>query len=399
VRAIRLWREPGCGSRVEYRSRMRLPRVVVVLAVAVLAAQAAGAVDASSDQLETVRARIRSLEAQLERLDAETSAAAREQETLTAELDLAEARVRENELVLEASRSEAEQLRAQTAALAEELVARRALVARHLEMTALLGGPGPLQLLFDAARGGDLEAAVSTVATLTAGQVRLLEEYDQLTARHAERLAELSVILERAQEESRALDQRRSELQAVQARVDARLRRLEQSQRATGDRLADLRQREAALGRLMDVLASRERLTGREDVRRYRGALPWPVEGEVVQAFGRHYLPKYATYTVCNGLRFNARSGAPVLAVFQGTVAYAQHFKGYGNMVVIDHGNEVYSLAAGLASIHVRVDQRVEMGTRVGLAAPPEDEGNVYFEIRAAGTPQDPRRWLQLAED
>jgi septal ring factor EnvC (AmiA/AmiB activator) len=378
---------------------MRLPRVVVVLVAAVLAAQAVGAVDTSSDQLETVRARIRSLEAQLERLDAETSEAAREQETLTAELDLAEARVRENELVLEASRSEAEQLRAQTAALAEELVARRALVARHLEMTALLGGPGPLQLLFDAARGGDLEAAVSTVATLTAGQVRLLEEYDQLTARHAERLAELSVILERAQEESRALDQRRSELQAVQARVDARLRRLEQSQRATGDRLADLRQREAALGRLMDVLASRERLTGREDVRRYRGALPWPVEGEVVQAFGRHYLPKYATYTVCNGLRFNARSGAPVLAVFQGTVAYAQHFKGYGNMVVIDHGNEVYSLAAGLASIHVRVDQRVEMGTRVGLAAPPEDEGNVYFEIRAAGTPQDPRRWLQLAED
>jgi len=39
------------------------------------------------------------------------------------------------------------------------------------------------------------------------------------------------------------------------------------------------------------------------------------------------------------------------------------------------------------------------MGTRVGLAGPPEDEGNVYFEIRAAGTPQDPRRWLQLAED
>jgi septal ring factor EnvC (AmiA/AmiB activator) len=378
---------------------MRLRRVVVMLAVAVMATQSVGATEASGEQLETVRARIRSLEAQLERLDAETSVVAREQETLTAELDLAEARVRENELVLEASRSEAEQLRAQTSALAEELVARRALVVKHLEMTALLGGPGPLQLLFDAARGGDLEAAVSTVATLTAGQVRLLAEYDQLTARLAERLAELSVILERAQEESRALDQRRSELRAVQARVDAHLRRLEHSQRVTADRLAELRQREQALGRLMEVLASRERLTGREDVRRYRGALPWPVEGEVVQGFGRHYLPKYATYTVCNGLRFTARSGAPVLAMFQGTVAYAQHLKGYGNMVVIDHGNEVYSLAAGLAAIHVRVDQRVEMGTRVGLAAPPEDEGNIYFEIRAAGTPQDPRRWLQLAED
>ena len=378
---------------------MRARAALALLVALVLAAPTADAVETSGEQLETVRARIRSLEAQLERLDAETSAAAREQERLTAELDLAEARVRENELVLEASRAEADRLRAETAALAEELTARRAMVAKHLELTALLGGPGPLQLLFDAARGGDLEAAVSTVATLTAGQVRLLEEYDQLTARHAQRLAELSVILERAQEEARALEDRRRELQAVQARVDARLRRLEHSQRVTGDRLAELRQREQALGRLMEVLATRERLTGKEDVRRYRGALPWPVEGEVAQAFGRHYLPKYATYTVCNGLRFNAPSGAPVQAVFQGTVAYAQHFKGYGNMVVIDHGNEVYSLAAGLAAIHVRVDQRVEMGTRVGLAAPPDDEGNVYFEIRAGGTPQDPRRWLQLAED
>ncbi len=130
----------------------------------------------------------------------------------------------------------------------------------------------------------------------------MLAEYDQLTARHAERLAELSVILERAQEESRALDQRRSELQAVRARVDARLRRLEQSQRATGDRLAELRQREQALGRLMEVLATRERLTGDEDIRRYRGALPWPVEGEVVQVFGRHYLPKYATPKAYNAI-------------------------------------------------------------------------------------------------
>jgi septal ring factor EnvC (AmiA/AmiB activator) len=229
---------------------------------------------------------------------------------------------------------------------------------------------------------------VSTVATLTAGQVRLLAEYHQLTARLAERLAELSVILDRAQEESRALDQRRSELRAVQARVDAQLRRLEQSQRATGDRLAELRQREQALGRLMEVLASRERLTGREDVHRYRGALPWPVEGEVVQGFGRHYLPKYATYTVCNGLRFRLPSGAPVLAVFPGIVAYAQHFKGYGNMVVIDHGNR-YSLAAGLATIHVRVDQRVSMGTRVGLATPPDDEGTSTSKFAPGGSPQD----------
>ena len=117
----------------------------------------------------------------------------------------------------------------------------------------------------------------------------------------------------------------------------------------------------------------------------------------IVQGFGKHYLPKYSTYTVCNGLRFDAPSGSEVTAVFPGEVAYARFFKGYGNMVVIDHGNDVYSLVAGLATIHVRVNQRVDMGLRLGLASPPTEDGNTYFEIRVGKKPQDPRRWLQLS--
>jgi septal ring factor EnvC (AmiA/AmiB activator) len=80
-------------------------------------------------------------------------------------------------------------------------------------------------------------------------------------------------------------------------------------------------------------------------------------------------------------------------------VAFAQHFKGYGNMVVVDHGNDVFSLVAGLATIHVRLNQSVTMGLRLGLAAPPSEDGNLYFEIRVNEEPQDPRRWLQLEED
>ena len=139
---------------------MGLRAVAVAVTLALLAPSAADAVDDSAAQLETVRARIRDLESQLHRLAAETSAVAREREQLEAELELAEARVRENEIVVAASRQEADQLRLETAAVAEELASRRMVLARHLEMTALLGGPGPLQLLFDGARGGDLEEAV-----------------------------------------------------------------------------------------------------------------------------------------------------------------------------------------------------------------------------------------------
>ena len=177
-----------------------------------------------------------------------------------------------------------------------------------------------------------------------------------------------------------------------------RLNELERSERRTTDALAEMREREQALGRLMELLGEERRASGGQDIRRFKGALPWPAPGRVVQSFGRHHLPKYATYTLCNGVRLDVPSGTPVTAVFGGVVAYAQHFKGYGNMVVVDHGNQVFSLAAGLATIFVRVDQRVGMGLQLGLAPPPSAEGNLYLEMRVGGRPEDPQRWLQLEE-
>jgi septal ring factor EnvC (AmiA/AmiB activator) len=378
---------------------MMLRTLTAVLLASLAMAGVVGSQEPSGTQLERLRSRIRTLEARLTSLETESADVARERARLSAELELAEARVSENELLVERSRDELERLRGEVGKLANELAVRRDLLRHHLEMAALLGRPGPLQLLYDAIRGGDLEQAIGTVAVLTTGQARLLQEYDTLREQHRARLAELSTIMEQAQDEARELVARRRELEQVRSRVEARLKKLQRSQRSTGNRLAEMRQREQALGRLMGVLASKERWSGKEDIRRYRGALPWPAHGTVVRTFGRHYLPKYTTYTVCNGLRFNVASGEAIRAVFPGIVAYAQHFKGYGNMVVVDHGRGVYSLVAGLATIHVRLNQRVSMGLQLGLAAPPADDGNLYFEIRVGETPDDPRRWLQLAED
>jgi septal ring factor EnvC (AmiA/AmiB activator) len=349
-------------------------------------------------QLERVRSRIGALERRLAELADQARGRQDERERLDAELELAQAKVREIELVLEQSQTEAVQAAEAAAAVGDELEDQRALLESHVEIMALLGRPGTMQLLFDGARGGDLEGAVSTVAVLTSGQVRLVEEYSELYRQRSERLAELSVILARARDEAESLERREAELEAVRASVERQIAQLERSQRNTRSELDELRQREQALERLLTTLSDRSRFTGGDDIREFRGALPWPATGRVVQEFGRRYLPKYSTYTVCNGLRFDAPSGSPVTAVFPGEVAYARFFKGYGNMVVVDHGHDVYSLAAGLATIHVRVNQPVSMGLRLGLASPPSDEGNTYFEIRVGKKPENPRRWLQLKD-
>ena len=378
---------------------MRPKSPVVALLVLLAAATAFGQESTATDQLEVVRGRIGSLERRLSELDAENRSRLEERERLTSELELAEARVREIELVLERNHEEAEEVAGAAAELASDLEHHRRLLQGHVEIMALLGRPGTMQLLYDGARGGDLEGAISTVAVLTSGQLQLVEEYGDLHRRRSVRLAELSQIMETARQDAVVLDARQKELEEVRRAVDFQIRKLSKSTRSAETELEELRQREQALERLLGTLSDRRRFTGGDDIRKFRGALPWPVAGPIVRGFGKHYLPKYSAYTVCNGLRFDSPSGAEVKAVFPGEVAYARFFKGYGNMVVIDHGNDLYSLVAGLATIHVRVNQRVDMGLRLGLASPPTEDGNTYFEIRLGKKPQDPRRWLQLRSE
>lgn len=377
---------------------MNACRVALILIFAGTAVAGIGVESEESDQLERVRQRIGTLDERLSKLEAESTTRREERERLDAELELAEARVREIELILGRSRTEAERVAAQIADLTDDLQRHRELLEGHVQIAALLGRPGMLQLVFDGVRGGDLEGALNTIVVFTSGQVRLVEEYGSLQRRRSEQLAELSRVLSRATGEVDVLASRRRALEMTRRQVEDVIRRLDRSRRSASSELDELRQRERALKRLMTVLSDQPRFTGVDDIRQYRGALPWPASGLVVREFGRRYLPKYSTYTVCNGLWFDVASGAEVVAVFPGEVAYARFFKGYGNMVVIDHGHEVYSLAAGLATIHVRVNQRVNMGLRIGLASPKAEGGNTYFEIRVGKKPQDPRRWLQLEQ-
>jgi len=349
-------------------------------------------------ELRAIRARITRLERRLNELGRRTEDARQREERLQAELELAQARVKELEMLLAGSRDEILRLRRRAVALSGELQRRRELLRGYVAMAALLGDLGSVQLFFDAMQGGHLAEASGTVAVLVKGQVRLTREYVELEKGYRRRLEELSNVLNRAQSEAVELDRRRKELEGLQLAALKERKQLERQRTATEHRLEEYQQREAALERLMGLLAKRERLTGKEDIRRYRGALPWPARGKIVETFGRHRLPRYATYTVCNGVRLEVPGGTKVAAVFPGVVAYARYFKGYGNMVVIDHGHQVYSLVAGLATIFVRPDQSLSMGTVLGLTPPPRDGGNLYVEIREKGQPQDPRSWLRLKE-
>jgi septal ring factor EnvC (AmiA/AmiB activator) len=86
-------------------------------------------------------------------------------------------------------------------------------------------------------------------------------------------------------------------------------------------------------------------------------------------------------------------------AVFDGTVVFADRFRGYGLMVVLDHGGKHHSLYAHLGETRVAVGQKVLAGEQLGQVGSSGLEGpGLYFEMRFQGRPEDPLDWLKKPE-
>ena len=128
-----------------------------------------------------------------------------------------------------------------------------------------------------------------------------------------------------------------------------------------------------------------------------RGRLGWPAEGRVVEEYGTRVNPRFGTKTFRNGIDIDAGEGANIHAVFPGHVLYTGWFRGYGNLIIVDHGSEYYTLYAHVADIKVAEGDDVKQGQVIGTVG---DTGSLqgprlYFEVRYQGKPQDPAQWLR----
>lgn len=128
-----------------------------------------------------------------------------------------------------------------------------------------------------------------------------------------------------------------------------------------------------------------------------RGRLPLPVSGEIKSRFGKHKHSEFNSYTFNNGITFSAPMNADVRAVFDGEVIFADRFKGYGNMLILDHGGGYFSLYANTSKILRKVGATVrknEVVAQVGDSDSPNGS-QLYFEIRYQGKPVDPGSWFK----
>ena len=128
-----------------------------------------------------------------------------------------------------------------------------------------------------------------------------------------------------------------------------------------------------------------------------KGRLSLPVKGTIVDRFGRHKHPEFNSYTVSNGISVAAPAGSPIHAVFDGEVIFADYFKGYGNMIIVDHGGGFFSLYAHAASVAKKVGSKVARNDVLASVGDLDSTKGpmLYFEIRYQGRPVDPAPWFR----
>jgi septal ring factor EnvC (AmiA/AmiB activator) len=134
-----------------------------------------------------------------------------------------------------------------------------------------------------------------------------------------------------------------------------------------------------------------------KDFKKNKGKLPWPVKGAVIHQFGKQRNQALKTTINYTGIDIKAQSGAEVRAVFVGVVSMITYLSGYGNTIILDHGEGYYTVYSHLDEFFVEPDALIEAGQVIGLVG---DSGSLegsklHFAVFANQKTENPQHWLR----
>jgi septal ring factor EnvC (AmiA/AmiB activator) len=364
---------------------------------------------AEREQLEALRARIEKLRLGIAAAEGARTEARDQLRDSERAISASNRELRALAARRESLRGELRALPARGRAAESELGARADTLGRLLALRHLQGGQGYLRL---ALSGRDPSQAA-----------RDLHYYGHLSAAQARLIGALRETLARSREIERGLREKGSELAAVESAQRARRTELatEQAARRTvlvrvSNRLREQRREvrglerdEGRLARLVQeiakLLASGPKGLRNEALpesgapaRRFaalKGTLRLPAKGEVTNRFG---AARPGGGPLWKGLFIRAPAGAEVRAVAGGRIVFAEWLRGFGNLLIIDHGDAYLTIYGNNESLLRQVGDEVGTGELVATAGNSGGSQNsgIYFELRHEGKPFDPLRWVSL---
>lgn len=352
----------------------------------------------TKQKLELIRSDIKTLSEQQRTTSgehAEAGRALREQELAIAQA-IANLRGLDEKLV--GQQAEIDTLDQQRSTLAKTLSTQRDALASLLRSAFALGRSEELKLLLQ-------QEDVSTIARVLAYhhyfQKARVEQIDGLLA-DLQQLADVQLAIESKNSELNATrKQQQAEMQDLETKRAERMQLLAQLDLTLKDQQSKL----LAMGKdekglldlmekLRDVFADiPKQLSGAEAFASLRGRLDWPVQGKIATGFGG----ADESGRKISGVLIPAESGTVVKAIARGRVAYADWLKGYGMLIILDHGDGYMSLYGSNESLRKDVGDWVAPGETIATsgASGGQKTAALYFELRREGKPLDPKPWLR----
>jgi septal ring factor EnvC (AmiA/AmiB activator) len=323
---------------------------------------------------------------QLEQVDRRLQTVSRDRNTARRDVDSARRRIREIEPKLVVARKEHSRT-------------QKALAARAVALYR--GGEiGPVRVVFSATSLPDLLSRANMLRVLVRHDAQLVTRFGEESDR-LESLQDQASLAVRDREDGGArLTRLVAELKTERRGKGEILVRLRKDRKSERRLLLELEQAAQALEETIRTLGARADRGGAgvpvSGFAGRRGQLAPPVVAKVSEHFGRVVDPEFQTTTFRSGVDFAADAGTSVRSVAPGIVRFSGWFRGYGRIVIVDHGDAFHSISGHLDEIYVEVGNPVEEGQALGTVGETGSLGgpSLYFELRKGGEPVDPEPWL-----
>jgi len=361
----------------------------------------------SVEQLDTLREQIEVSRERVERHEAAERGVFEQLDAIDRQMAELGAAVRRARLEATHAETGLRKIERETARLAGELERTRAAMAVRAVALYTTGEVGPLRVVFESSSLRELLQRASALQQLLAHDSQLVERYERDADAYDTARRDALRASERHQTAAARLRVEQAKLGREQAAKQRLLERIRIDRRGERRLLVELERAARALETTLAELGDAGRKHGRwldgSGFARRRGELPLPVEAPIASRFGRVVDEDFLTQTVRNGVDFAAHEGASVRATANAEVRFAGWFRGYGKIVILDHGDAYFTISGHLSQIDVAVGERVGGGETIGSVG---DTGSLsgprlYFELRKGSEALDPADWLsadRLAE-
>lgn len=285
--------------------------------------------------------------------------------------------------------------------LEKEILIEEQYVAKRLTALYKLNWGGKIQLLATAdsffdfvRRKGALEKILAQDEALLEALNRKQSELDtlltRLNTRQAEKRALELTLKKRVAKLSEQQSRRKSVLQTIRSKKSLELAALKALKKSA-------RELDAAIEGIEPVKPGVIASNAFKPFKAHKGLLSWPVKGKIISFFGPYRDRKFAITSFHSGINIRAERGEPIRSVSDGHVIFSNWFKGFGNMMIIDHGDHYYTVYAHLEEVFKVKGDRVDKGEVIATVG---DSGSMkgpalHFEVRHHGKPIDPLKWIQ----